>query len=121
MATQTAVEKAIIAAHKGSLSVCGVTVTYSRTGQDDLQFKVIPGRPSHDLQLDQGATVQSRSKDFSFLASELDFGAGQVEPARHDTITWGETVYKILTIGNQPAFRYADQYSKVIRVHCMEV
>jgi len=66
--------------------VFGDPVTYSR-GNDSVPITAIKNSDAVDIIDSDNVRVKSIAKDFAIKASDIDFGAGAVAPARGDLIT----------------------------------
>lgn len=91
-------------------------IAYSR-GSESIDITATPG--TTDLQVvDTGGFVTSfHAADFIFPTAALDFGAGAVEPAVGDRITWKGCIYEVQNVPGARHFRYTDPDRTAIRVH----
>ena len=68
-----------------------------------------------------GVPVAYSEGDFLIRSSDLVLSGQRVEPADHDEIWWtseGVTlVYQALAPGNEPSWRYADPFRRMVRIH----
>lgn len=98
---------------KGNRSVA---VTYAR-GASSVSLSATLGNSDHDSIDTQGNILSFHSQDFIFPAADLTFGAGAVEPAKGDTITYASRTYQVLSVGDGRCFSYMDPYRTGLRVH----
>lgn len=101
-------------------------VTYAR-GVDSVDVSATPGRKR--LQSDDGfgnVRVEWTDADFLIRASDLDWGAGPVEPEKDDIIFMGMPthddpleilVFQVLPFGRNPAWTWSDPQQTMRRIH----
>lgn len=99
-------------ASRSVIRTAGTTVTYTQADSTQHSLEAVLGSSNWNLETDSGMQATVRSRDFLFLASDMDF-----EPAIGDYITWDGNYYYILADGGEPLWRYADQSKSAIRVH----
>jgi|694.fasta_scaffold04174_29 hypothetical protein len=116
----TALESAVIAAHKAARSIHGVSITYTRGASSVTISRAVPGRSVHDVTQDGSVIEQIKSRDYILLASELKIGGVVITPQRGDQITEGAKIYKVLSVGGEAAWRYQDQTMQTLRIHTKE-
>ena len=96
------------------------TVTYVR-GSNSVAISATYGEKRYEVEDADNFRVWTTSFDFTFLKADLILDGSNVEPVRHDLIriTVGATTaeYQVLPLGNDPCWRFSDQYSTVFRVH----
>ncbi len=100
------------------------TVTYSRAGLSvDVEASIGTTRFDVDTEGVGVQTVQSR--DFLIFTADLVLGGSIVPPARGDQIreTVGDEtfVYEVMAPGQEPPWRYSDDFRKTLRIHTKHV
>ena len=102
----------------------GRSVTYTR-GDDEVTLKAVVGGPRAERVDSEGFPVETVFRDYLISASDLDFGAGAVEPAEGDEITdvvnGVARVYQVVEAFEGRAFRLSDPQGRRLRVHTQEV
>lgn len=105
-------------------SHAGASVTYSR-GVDSVSLTVTLGAPSFGLDAGDPMIETWSGKDFLFPAADLILNSMLVEPARGDEIrlvSGADTlVFKVMSPGNIPEFKYSDRNRSRLRVHAKQV
>lgn len=107
-----------VAKPDGTVTVCnGInSVELATAGMGESRFELM----SEEILLDEHQTV-----DFIVDPSELNFGAGAVEPKDGWTITVddGSTVakYEIMPAGGEAAWRWTDRYRTNYRIHTKRI
>lgn len=70
---------------------------------------------------EEGLRVQTESRDFIIQVADLALGAGPITPAPNDQIveTFGgqSVTYVVMAPGDNPPFRYSDQFRLAYRIH----
>lgn len=106
-------------AHKTLQAAAGITIKYSR-GDRNVSIKAVPGSTEFVQTSGDGYMETVESRDFVFVASELNFGGKAVLPERGDTITevvnGEEYTYPVLSNGSR-YFKYSDPFRRIIRVY----
>jgi hypothetical protein len=69
-----------------------------------------------------GVKIERTERDLIVTATELDFGAGPVQPQRGDFADWtnpaGQTLrYEVMAPPNEPEYRRADPWGVTLRIH----
>jgi hypothetical protein len=71
--------------------------------------------------------VERPDADFIIAAADINFGAGQVEPAAGDIVqvVYGNVTkqFKLMPMGggSEPAWRYTDPFQTMVRVHTKKI
>jgi len=96
------------------------TVAYQR-GDDSVVLSATIGRTEFEQVDEHGIVQRVESRDFIIRAADLVLAASQTLPRGGDQIreTDGEMtfVYEVMAPGDEPPWRYSDQYRKALRVH----
>lgn len=100
-------------------------IVYTR-GLDSVPIKCSKGTSRYEVTDFDSVRLRGYDADFCFLANALDFGAGQVEPERGDTITWSDSngfnhTFEVWSMSDEPWYRYTDPQKIGIRIHTTEV
>lgn len=95
-------------------------ITYTRAG-DEVALSAGRGQSRFD-ELQGDVLVRVESRDFLIATAELKLAGEVTLPTRGDTITETDAAgttytYEVLEFGNEPCWRYADDYRLQIRVH----
>jgi hypothetical protein len=97
---------------RGALSTTGVP---TMLGSQLLKVTSAEGEPQ---------TIRT-DKDFLIAKGDYEIGTVAVEPLRGDriveTIDGVEATYELLPYGDEPIYRWADEYRKVYRIHTKRV
>lgn len=99
------------------------TITYTRgtqsiTIQATLAMQLMRTTDAHG-----NTKIERPDADFIITAADINFGAGQVEPATADVITrtYGSVnkQFRLLPMNNgaEPAWRYCDPFQTMVRCH----
>lgn len=95
-------------------------VAYSRDG-NSVTLDATVGRTQFEQQDEFGRVIRYQSRDYLIAAEDLILGGNQVEPAEGDGIRetiGGQThVYRVMSPGDEPPFRWSDPYRKTFRIH----
>ena len=92
------------------------SITYTRSSSS-VTISATPGETEMSVVDVSGFTVDFHAVDFTFRASDLDFGSGVVEPEEGDTIELSGRTYEVLSVPGGRHFRYSDPYRTILRVH----
>ena len=99
-------------------------VTYQR-GRRSVAVAATVGRTVFELDDGTGAVLKVESRDYLILAADLVLDGQRVLPAKGDRISEsqdGQTfVYEVVSVGDEPCWRYSDPYRKTLRVHSTQV
>lgn len=112
---------AVTTAFESMRSANGISATYTRAAAS-VTITVVPGRQLLRVSDGQGQSKIVRADlDFIVLASDLVLSGSQTVPSVGDTITivrdTNTEQYQVLPIGDEQAWRHADQYQQTIRIH----
>ena len=99
----------------------GQSVTYRR-GAYSVVVSATLGESSHDIVTPAGIVVEVHSRDFLIDVADLVLNGVQATPERGDTIehvdSQGLTVtHELMSLSNQPAWKYSDPYRLKYRIH----
>lgn len=97
----------------------GVSVTLTRGGSS-VSVTAVVGESTVERETDNGGLTSFRTTDFLILASDYGFGAGAVEPANNDKVTWGGRVYVARLGPGVRVFDYSDAERSVIRLRTVQ-
>ena len=96
-------------------SMAGERVTYQIYGGSSYTVTAVIGRSEFDVEITDDMRRAGISLDFIVNTSDL-----QQLPTRGDTITRSNGVaYTVLSMGNEPQWRYTDQEEISIRIHAV--
>ena len=110
------VAQAVAGAFASLQAVSGEAVTYC-AGSDEVSLVAVPGRSGFQQANDSGIT-EIQSQDWLILAAELKRNDQPFLPRRGHLIKDQSGRYwKALSDGNEPPFRFNDQFRIVLRVH----
>jgi len=105
-------------------SKIGTTVTYVR-GDYSVSLTATVGSTSFDQADEFGIIERIESRDYLIDAADLVLNSVTVLPGRGDKIEEtqdGTTyTYEVMTLDNQPAWRYSDSYRKKLRIHTKQI
>lgn len=95
-----------------------------RRGAEEKEVLATIGRTEFEQADEAGLIHRVESRDFLIRASDLDLGAGPIQPRAGDQVreTVGSVggqvlVYEVNAPGGQPPWRFSDPYRRVMRVH----
>lgn len=92
------------------------SITYSR-GALSVTIAATPSNNNLQVVDANGFSTTMSVTDFSFAASALTFGNGQVDPVKGDRIVWDGRLYEVLPVPGGECFDYYDPARAGIRVH----
>ena len=113
---------AIQQAFAGLQAVAGLQITYA-TPAGNVGLRAVPGQSTFEIADADGGIIESQSRDYILLASELVIGGAAVIPARGHSVTEiagdGFTyVYEVnRPDGGEQPWRYSDSSRQRLRVH----
>lgn len=95
-------------------------VVYLR-GDDSVELDATVGRTVFE-QADQFGVIQrTETRDYLVRAQDLVLGGVQSEPKAGDRVRdpsgTGALLYEVMSIGNEPPFRFSDPDRKTLRIH----
>ena len=94
-------------------------VTYHRGGEQ-VTVNATVGETRWDVEKEHGVETW-QSRDFLIRAEDLVLAGGPAEPAAGDrikeTIDGQVLVFEVMAPGDEPPWRYSDQWRKTLRVH----
>jgi len=100
------------------------TVEYLR-GEQSAYLNAVVGRTLFEVEDGYGVVERTESRDFLIPASDLLLGGAQVIPRRGDQIRETQNgkvyVYEVMAPGKEPAFRFADSFRRLLRIHTKQV
>ncbi len=92
-----------------------------RRGTDEKEVQATIGRTEFEQADEAGLIHRVESRDFLIRATDLDLGAGPIQPRAGDQVREMQgsqgLVYEVNAPGGQPPWRYSDPYRRVMRVH----
>lgn len=95
-------------------------VTYLR-GADSVALSATVGRTVFDQQDQFGVIQRTETRDYLVRAVDLAFGGEQTEPKVGDRIRepsgTAALLYEVMSIGNEPPFRFSDPERATLRIH----
>jgi hypothetical protein len=99
-----------------------------RRGADEKEVQATIGRTEFEQADEAGLIHRVESRDFLIRASDLDLGAGPIQPRAGDQVreqvggVGGHVlVYEVNAPGGQPPFRYSDPYHRILRIHTKHI
>jgi hypothetical protein len=99
-------------------------VTYSRA-EDEVEVLATVGKTTFQIDSGAGVAESFESRDFIVTAADLVLDDELVTPERGDRISetqGGQTfVYEVMGPGQEPCWRWSDQYRKAMRIHTKQV
>lgn len=101
-------------------AAAGETITYTR-GLSSVEVTATRGQRQLALVDEAGAETVFHATDFLCLASAIDFGAGQVEPAPGDSIEADGITYQVADEAGAKHFDYRDAARTLLRIHTKQV
>lgn len=103
----------------------GQPVTVRRGGSSVEVALAVRGSALLQVQEGEGDEIaihEISTTTWMIAVEDYDFGAGQVRPARDDTIEDATgVVYQLLPVSGEDAFRWADAYRNAYRCHGTEM
>ena len=100
------------------------TVQYVR-GEDSVYVNAVIGRTLFEVEDAYGVVERTESRDFLIPASDLLLDGSVVLPERGDRIRETQSqkvyVYEVMAPGKELAWRYADSFRRLLRVHTKQV
>lgn len=102
--------------HAALLRASGVDVVYMRSGNDPVEFKVVPAnhRPQqHGSDLE---AVTADEMDWLVSVSDLRLDDGETAPKRGDRMEISGFTYDVVERNEADCFRYTDHTLQVYRV-----
>jgi hypothetical protein len=108
------------------LSRGGKTVTLQRGSQTTSGVTALLGTQLLKVTDSDGNPQTIRTdKDFLISRTDYQFGSVAVEPLRQDkileTIDGTTATYELLPYGDEPIYRWADEFRKVYRIHTKRI
>lgn len=96
----------------------GVSVTYTRSGVG-VSLTAWRGNELETVTLPGGTVsrVDSKERDYLFLASDLSYGA----PEKGDRITDNGETFEVMPTQGNPIWRWSDHARQIRRVHVKQV
>jgi hypothetical protein len=76
-----------------------------------------PGRTLWQVDSGGGAIISTESVDWIIPGDELLFDGEPIIPARGDEIVVGSVTYTVVAPGDEPVWRWTDQFRTAARVH----
>jgi hypothetical protein len=100
-------------------------VTYQRGGAagQTVQVSVAIGRTEQETVSNEGAIVETQTKDFLIVAADLVLSSIAVQPKAGDQIVWTDgSVYEVMDMGaGIGPWRWSDDYRIRYRIHTKQV
>lgn len=97
-----------------------ISVEYKR-GLDSVVLLATVGRTVFELDMGRGILERWESRDYLVLTKDLILGASPALPVAGDRIreTQGATVYvyEVMSPGDEPDYRFSDDYRETLRIH----
>lgn len=124
--SQTPFGAALLAGKRALSALKGVTVTYS-TGTMEIPVRARIGQTKFIIDSDRQFNTRVRTRDYLIEKTELiDPDSGDLfEPCEGHRIIESSgdqtTVYEVLPIGDEPAFRDSDTTAREWRIHTKRV
>lgn len=79
------------------------------------------GSTPYEQTNEDGVVYRSESKDFIIPASSLTFDGSSYQPRAGDRIVHEASgtryLYEVMSLGDEPPFRYCDPFKTLLRVH----
>ena len=99
-------------------------VIYRRDG-DQVTVHATIGRTEFEIDNGTGMLERHQSRDFLVRAADLVLGGSAALPIAGDQIVESEgnvsRVFEVMGFGNQPPWRYSDQFRRLLRIHTKQV
>lgn len=95
-------------------------VVYLRGG-DSVELQATIGRTVFEQQDQFGVIQRTETRDYLVRAQDIVLAGAQAEPkagdrVREPTVT-GALLYEVMSIGNEPPFRFSDPERRTLRIH----
>jgi len=95
-------------------------VVYLRGG-DSVELDATVGRTVFEQQDQFGVIHRTETRDYLIRAQDLVLGGAQTEPKVGDRIRepagTAALLYEVMSIGNEPPFRFSDPERATLRIH----
>ena len=95
-------------------------VVYLR-GADSVGLNATLGRTVFEQQDQFGVIQRTETRDYLVRASDLVIGGAQIEPKVGDRVRepsgTAALLYEVMSIGNEPPFRFSDPERRTLRIH----
>jgi hypothetical protein len=98
------------------------TVVYRR-GSLTVPISATFGDSGHDIVTPDGLIIEVHSRDFTFTVADLVLNGVLTTPERGDKVEFTDPddglryTHELMSLSNEPAWRYADPYNKTYRIH----
>ena len=93
-----------------------VPVQYQR-GNESVSLPATIGKTVFAVPDSYGVFIKTESRDYLIRPSDLVFDGKQTLPVAGDRIIENVYVYEVMAPGNQPCWRWSDDFCNTLRIH----
>ena len=101
-----------------------VTVKYKR-GVESVSVSATVGRSMFELVSAANVLTKLDVRDYLILADDLILSGSGIQPQAGDTIEETQVsikhTYEVMSPGDEPLFRFADEFRTMLRIHTKEI
>ncbi len=114
------IQDTICAAHRSAQAAVGCTITYSR-GLVSVPLDARIGDTQFETDAEFGPAIETESRDYLIEVADLILDDAVTLPVSGDqireTVDSTTFVYEVSAFGNEPCFRYSDDFHQLLRIH----